>query len=59
MELMAKESEEGKAEGLGWLDAEIVRFNVSDRIKYKVPHIGWNRIYIKKTSLLMNNIEVF
>lgn len=56
MELMAKESEEGNAEGLGWLDAQIIKFNVSDKIKYKIPHIGWNQIYIKKTSLLMDNI---
>lgn len=57
MEVMAKESEEGNAEGLGWLDAEIIKFNVSDKIKYKIPHIGWNQIYIKKNSLLMNNIS--
>lgn len=56
MELMAQAGEEGNAEGLGWLDAEIIRFNISDKIKYKVPHIGWNQIHIKKQSLLMNNI---
>lgn len=57
MELMAKESEEGNAEGLGWLDAEVIKFSVSDKIKYKTPYIGWNHIYIKKNSLLMNNIS--
>jgi glutamine amidotransferase len=57
MELMAKESEEGGAEGLGWLDAEIIKFNISDKMKYKIPYIGWNQIYIKKNSLLMNNIS--
>jgi glutamine amidotransferase len=54
---MAKKSEEGNAEGLGWLDAKTIRFNVSDKIKYKVPCIGWNQIHIKKNSLLMNNIS--
>jgi glutamine amidotransferase len=57
MELMAKESEEGNVEGLGWLDAEIIRFNVSDKLKYKIPHICWNQVYIKKNSPLMNNIS--
>jgi glutamine amidotransferase len=57
MELMAKESEEGNAEGLGWLDAEIIKFSVSDKIKYKIPYIGWNQIYKKKRSLLMKNIS--
>lgn len=56
MELMAKRSEEGKAEGLGWFDAEIVRFRVSNKLKYKIPHIGWNKIRIKKNSVLMENI---
>jgi glutamine amidotransferase len=56
MQLMAKKSEEGNAEGLGWFDAEVVKLNVSDKIKYKIPHIGWNRISIKKNSLLMSNI---
>jgi imidazole glycerol-phosphate synthase subunit HisH len=57
MELMARESEEGNAEGLGWLDAEIIKFNVSDKIKYKIPCMGWNRIHIKKKSVLMHDIS--
>jgi imidazole glycerol-phosphate synthase subunit HisH len=57
MQLMAKKSEEGDAEGLGWFDAEIKKFNVSDKLKYKIPHMGWNQIYIKKNSSLMKNIS--
>ena len=57
MELMAKGSEEGSAEGLGWLDAQVINFKVSDKTKYKVPCIGWNQIQIRKNSLLMNNIS--
>ena len=56
MELMARESEEGNVGGLGWLDAEIVKFSISDTIRHKIPHIGWNQIHIKKRSLLMNSI---
>jgi glutamine amidotransferase len=56
MELMAKESEEGNAKGLGWFDAEVVKFNVSNKIKYKVPCVGWNQIRIKKKSSLMKQI---
>lgn len=57
MELMAMRSEEGDAQGLGWLDAEAVRFEVSDRMRFKVPHMGWNRISLKKSSLLMNGVD--
>lgn len=56
MELMARSSEEGNVAGLGWLDAEAVRFNISDRLKHKVPHIAWNRVRVAKNSRLMNGI---
>ena len=56
MEVMARRSEEGNTEGLGWFDAEILRLNISDKLKYKIPHIGWNQIRIKKQSTLMNGI---
>ena len=42
MQLMAKYSKEGDVKGLGWFDAEVVKFSVSDKLKYKVPHMGWN-----------------
>ena len=57
MELMVKKSEEGNADGLGWIDAEMIRFNISNKKRYKVPHIGWNKIWIKKNSLLMKNVS--
>ncbi len=56
MQLMAKKSEEGDAEGLGWFDAEVKKFSVSDRTKYKIPHIGWNQINIKNNCPLMSDI---
>lgn len=56
MQLFAKKSEEGDAEGLGWIDAEVVKFKVSDRFKFKVPQMGWNRIILNKKSELLKNI---
>ncbi len=40
MQLMAKKSEEGNVNGLGWLDAEVVKFKVKDTLNYKIPHTG-------------------
>ncbi len=57
MQLMTKKSEEGNVDGLGWFDAEVVRFNNKDPYKYKVPHIGWNKINISKLSNIMTNIS--
>ncbi|HEX8719279.1 MAG TPA: imidazole glycerol phosphate synthase subunit HisH [Pyrinomonadaceae bacterium] len=56
MELMTRRSEEGDAEGLGWLDAEVIKFNVSDRARYKIPHFGWNRVRVNKASPLMSGV---
>jgi glutamine amidotransferase len=56
MQLMAKSSEEGNAEGFGWFDAKIIRFNVSNNLCFKIPHIGWNTITQKKDSALLKDI---
>lgn len=53
MQLMAKSSEEGQAQGFGWVDATVNRFQVKDALKFKIPHMGWNQIKIKKESQLM------
>jgi len=58
MQLMAKHSEEGDVTGLGWFDADVVRFKVSDALKYKVPHIGWNQVLINKTNILFEGVEI-
>jgi imidazole glycerol-phosphate synthase subunit HisH len=57
MQLMARQSEEGNIPGLGWINADVARFNISDCLKYKVPHIGWNQVTVKKDHPLMNNIS--
>lgn len=57
MELMASMSQEGNTPGLHWLDAEAVRLNTSAAPRYKVPHMGWNRIQVKKASALMKGVE--
>jgi imidazole glycerol-phosphate synthase subunit HisH len=55
MQLFSGFSEEGNARGLGWLDAETVKFTLND-IKHKVPHMGWNSIELKKESPLLKDI---
>lgn len=57
MQLMAMTSEEGATQGLQWLDAKAVRFKSSVAARHKVPHMGWNRIRIKKVSQLMKGVE--
>tara|TARA_B100000508_G_scaffold118170_1_gene98128 strand:- start:832 stop:1449 length:618 start_codon:yes stop_codon:yes gene_type:complete len=44
MQLFAKHSEEGGCAGLGWIDAEIKKFNPQDYPHLKVPNMGWRRV---------------
>lgn len=39
MQLMTNRSEEGEMNGLGWVDAEVVKFPADT---LKIPHMGWN-----------------
>ena len=57
MQLMANQSEEGNVKGLGWFNADIIKFTVKNRLKYKVPHMGWNNANIKKESNLYKDIS--
>jgi glutamine amidotransferase len=57
MQLFSRSSEEGNVSGLGWIDAEVVRFRIMDKLKFKIPHTGWNQIRIMNTSLLMKDIQ--
>jgi len=59
MQLMTSFSEEGEGlvKGLNWFDASVKKFQINDIQKYKVPFIGWNKIEIKKPSILMSGIE--
>jgi glutamine amidotransferase len=58
MQLMAKRSEEGDEEGFGWFDARVLRLNVSDKIRFKIPHMGWNTINYLKDSPLFEQISL-
>ncbi len=51
MQLLTKGSEEGNEKGLGWIDANTIKFKLEDNLK--VPHMGWNYISIQKDSSLM------
>jgi glutamine amidotransferase len=55
MQLFTKFSEEGNTEGLGWIDAETVKFQLFD-IRHKVPHMGWNSLKQMKVSPLLEDL---
>lgn len=46
-QMLTKRSEEGSLSGLGWLEAETLKFR-DESMKMKIPHMGWN--YIKPSG---------
>jgi glutamine amidotransferase len=56
-QLFTKRSDEGNSTGLGWIDAETVRFDKnllsSD---CKIPHMGWNFVKSHKENPLFENM---
>lgn len=56
MQLMAASSTEGNAQGLGWFAGSVVRFDMADKLRFKVPHMGWNQVRQARPSVLMEGI---
>lgn len=58
MQMMAKRSEEGMLPGLGWIDAEVKRFDDTAFTQAThLPHMGWNDVAPVNNSTLFSGIE--
>ena len=59
MQMMARRSDEGKLPGLGWINAEVKKFEIAAFTqKTHLPHMGWNNVLPKKTDCLFRDLEV-
>lgn len=57
MQLLANSSEEGIKNGLGLINASVIKFkNQKNNKNYKIPHMGWNLINIKKNLGIFNEM---
>lgn len=57
MQLLTKVSEEGELPGLGWIDAETIRFRFDqNKTGLKIPHMGWNTVNIQREGTLFKNM---
>lgn len=58
MQIMAKSSQEGILPGLGWIDAEVVKFNEKPRTKLeRIPHMGWNDVSFDEGCPLFRGLQ--
>lgn len=57
MQILSKKSDEGVLDGLGWIDAEVKKFDAS-KLKQKpyLPHMGWNTFQEEKSSPLLQDL---
>jgi glutamine amidotransferase len=57
MQLLCRRSEEGKAAGLGWIDADVVGIDVGTHTELKLPHMGWSATRAAKPNPLIAHNE--
>jgi glutamine amidotransferase len=58
MQMMGNRSDEGKLEGLKWIDSEILKFDESlIQQRTKLPHMGWNDVTPISNHPLFSGLE--
>lgn len=58
LQLFTQRSEEGTSPGLGWIDAETIRFQFPEGYdNLKIPHMGWNEIQVKRDNPLLTDFD--
>ena len=48
--------EETETKGLGWISGKVLKIDNKNG-KYKLPHIGWNQINIRKDSKIFKDVQ--
>ena len=58
MQIMGNRSDEGEMQGLGWIDAEVLKFDEKlIRHRTKLPHMGWNDVLSFNSNPLFKGLE--
>jgi glutamine amidotransferase len=58
MQMMGNSSDEGKLEGLKWIDASIKKFDESKIQQVtRLPHMGWNDVHLVISNPLFAGLE--
>jgi glutamine amidotransferase len=58
MQLLARSSEEGTAKGLGWIDAEVMRFDPTTAgPETRLPHMGWNTVEPSRADPVLEGVD--
>ncbi len=55
-QLLCNRSEEGMINGLGWIDADVVRFNFDNNNQLPIPNMGWCETNLVRQNTLTQNL---
>jgi imidazole glycerol-phosphate synthase subunit HisH len=55
-QMMTRGSEEGSEPGLGWVNADTIRFQLQAQPSLKVPNMGWNDLQVEQHCILWNHL---
>jgi imidazole glycerol-phosphate synthase subunit HisH len=59
MQMMSQRSDEGNLDGLGWIDAEVKRFDEATFTqKTHLPHMGWNDVVPTRDDCLFRDMGI-
>ncbi len=58
MQLLGNRSDEGALDGLGLIDANVVRIELPSQSPRKVPHMGWAEISVARPSPIFPDMSV-
>jgi imidazole glycerol-phosphate synthase subunit HisH len=54
MQLLTSHSQEGDINGLGWIEANTIRFPENE---LRIPHMGWNHVQVTNANPLFEGLE--
>lgn len=57
MQILAKRSDEGQMEGLGWIDGEVKKFDNRLGNIMHLPHMGWNDVEPQGSNALFKELQ--
>ena len=58
MQIMTQSSEEGQTQGLGWLNAKVIKFDLAQmNSPHRIPHMGWNIATVIKPNSIFDPTE--
>ena len=57
MQLLMESSEEGQLNGLSFVKGKAMSFKNRIDTNFKIPHMGWNNVYISNKNALNKNME--